>query len=67
MTAEPCPHTTRENSVCVACGHCDHELILNAACYYCGTTDIDPVAISPKQPAQAPVIPAASLVRKKYP
>ena len=61
--ALPCPHTTRENNVCVACGQCDHELILNAACYYCGTTDIDPVAISNKK--VAPLVPAATLVRRK--
>jgi hypothetical protein len=58
-----CPHTTRENSVCTACGHCEHDLILNGACFYCGTTDIDGVAISPKKPA--PLIAPDSLVRKK--
>ena len=59
---EPCPHTTRENNVCVACGQCDHELILNGACYWCGSTDIDGVAISPKKPT---LVPAATLVRRK--
>ena len=60
-----CPHLERAEGICVQCGHCIHDVILNGACFYCGTTDIDPVAISPKQPAQPPVIPAASLVRKK--
>ena len=55
-----CPHTDRRDGVCVACGHCLHEMILNGACYYCGTTDLDPIALSPKQ-----VIPAERLVRKK--
>ena len=61
MTAA-CTHDKRTNGVCDACGHCEHDVILNGACFYCGTTDIDPVAISPKQPA---VIPADHLVRKK--
>ena len=61
MTA--CPHETRTNGVCDACGDCIHDVILNGACYYCGTTDIDPHAISPKKPAS--VIPADALVRKK--
>ncbi len=57
-----CPHTERREGVCVACGHCLHEVILNGACYLCGTTDLDPVALSPKQPA---TIPAERLVRKR--
>ena len=58
-----CPHTVRETGVCARCGHCDHELILNGACYFCGTTDLDPIALSPKKPAA--VIPADQLVRRK--
>jgi hypothetical protein len=46
-----CLHATRENGVCTQCGHCDHDLIVNGACYFCGTTEIDPIAISPKKPA----------------
>jgi hypothetical protein len=57
-----CSHTVRENGVCTRCGHCDHELILNGACYFCGTTELDPIALSPKKPA---VIPPAALLRKK--
>lgn len=57
-----CPHVERDLGVCVRCGHCSHELILNSACYFCGTTDLDPIALSPKPPA---VIPADHLVRKK--
>jgi hypothetical protein len=48
--------------VCVECGHCLHEVILNGACFLCGTTDLDPIALSPKKPA---MIPPSSLVRKK--
>ncbi|MBX3155633.1 MAG: hypothetical protein KF773_06520 [Deltaproteobacteria bacterium] len=58
-----CAHREREDGVCTRCGHCEHELILNRACYFCGTTELDPVALSPKKPA--PVIPAQALVRKK--
>jgi hypothetical protein len=57
-----CLHSARENGICTRCGHCAHELILNGACYYCGTTDLDPIALSPKPPA---VIPPDQLVRKK--
>ncbi len=56
-----CAHSVRETGICVRCGHCDHELILNGACYFCGTTELDPIALSPKKPA---VIPADQLVRK---
>jgi hypothetical protein len=57
-----CPHTVRHEGVCTACGHCLHEVILNGACFLCGTTDLDPIALSPKKPL---VIPADHLVRKK--
>ncbi|HEU0036006.1 MAG TPA: hypothetical protein VFQ53_35585 [Kofleriaceae bacterium] len=57
-----CPHRERIEGVCISCGHCDHELILNGACFACGTTDLDPIALSPKRPS---VIPASMLVRKK--
>jgi hypothetical protein len=71
MTARPpagygdptCPHAERAEGVCVRCGHCEHEVVLNAACLYCGTTELDPVAMSPKKPSA--VIPASALVRKK--
>jgi hypothetical protein len=57
-----CPHVERREGVCVKCGHCEHDVILNAACFLCGSTDLDPIAMSPKKPA---VIPATSLIRKK--
>ena len=57
-----CAHAARANGICVRCGHCEHEVILNGACYYCNTTDLDPIALSPKKPA---VIPPSQLVRKK--
>jgi hypothetical protein len=56
-----CAHPARDGGVCTACGHCDHALIPNGACYFCGTTELDPIALSPKPPA---VIPAARLTRK---
>lgn len=57
-----CPHGERDIGVCTACGHCEHEVILNGACFLCGTTDLDPIAMSPKKPT---VIPPGMLVRKK--
>ena len=57
-----CMHATREQGICVQCGHCEHDVILNGACFLCGSTDLDPIALSPKQPV---VISADSLVRKK--
>jgi hypothetical protein len=44
-----CPHEQRVEGVCAACGHCLHDVILNGACLYCGTTDLDPIALSPKK------------------
>lgn len=57
-----CPHTERREGVCIVCGDCAHEIILNGACMSCGTTDLDPVALSPKKPG---LIPADQLLRKK--
>jgi hypothetical protein len=54
-----CPHVERQEGVCIVCGHCLHEVILNGACFYCGTTDLDPIAMSPK------LISPDSLTRKK--
>jgi hypothetical protein len=59
-----CPHRDREEGMCIACGHCVHEVILNGACFLCGTTDLDPIALSPKQPA---LIGTDQLVRDKKP
>ena len=67
VTAGPgdpsCAHAARVEGVCTQCGQCIHDVILNGACMYCGTTDLDPIALSPKKPPA--VIPADSLVRKK--
>lgn len=57
-----CVHPERTDGICTRCGHCEHDVILNGACFLCGTTDLDPIALSPKQPT---VIPATDLVRKK--
>lgn len=57
-----CAHRVRDAGVCVDCGHCDHELILNRACYFCGTTDLDPIAQSPRRPS---LIGPDQLVRRK--
>jgi hypothetical protein len=63
MAGDPtCPHAERRDGVCVACGDCAHDVILNGACFYCGTTDLDPVALSPKKPP--PLIPADRLRKK---
>jgi hypothetical protein len=61
VTDPACPHTERVDGVCTRCGHCAHDVILNGACFYCGTTELDPVALSPKPV----VIPADQLLRKK--
>lgn len=58
-----CPHAEREERVCTRCGHCEHDLVLNGACFHCGTTELDPIAMSPKQPPA--LIPPDRLVRKK--
>jgi hypothetical protein len=58
--ASECAHATRVEGVCTACGDCAHEVILNGACLACGTTDLDPIALSPKK-----LIPADRLTRKK--
>lgn len=58
-----CAHAERNSEgICVRCGHCRHEVLLNRACLLCGSTDLDPIALSPKRPA---VIPVDALVRKK--
>ncbi len=57
-----CTHVERREGVCTRCGHCVHDVILNGACFLCGTTELDPIAMSPKK---LDVIPANSLVRKK--
>jgi len=45
-----CDHRDRDaGGLCPACGDCTHEVILNGACLACGSTDIDPVARSPRQ------------------
>ena len=61
--SEPCPHEVRQEGVCTVCGDCAHEVILNGACFSCGTTDLDPIALSPKKPPA--LIPPSSLARKK--
>lgn len=61
-TPPPCPHTERKEGVCVVCGDCLHEVVLNGACFLCGTTDLDPIAMSPKKSG---LIAPGQLVRKK--
>jgi hypothetical protein len=53
----PCLHSRKQEGLCLDCGACDHEVILNGACFLCGTTDLDPIAMSPKKldPAMVPV------------
>jgi hypothetical protein len=57
-----CAHRERRDGRCIECGDCLHEVILNRACYICGTTDLDPIALSPKKPE---LIAADRLARKK--
>ncbi len=61
-----CAHADRDDrAVCVACGHCLHDIVLNGACLHCGATDIDPVAMSPKPlPTPMPLIPLDRLRKK---
>jgi hypothetical protein len=63
MTPAPCPHLERVEGVCTACGDCEHTVILNGACFSCGTTELDPIAMSPKKPAA--LIAADRLTRKR--
>jgi hypothetical protein len=56
-----CQHETRVEGRCTACGDCLHEVILNGACFLCGTTELDPIARSPRPE----LIPAGALARKK--
>jgi hypothetical protein len=58
-----CRHDERRDGICIACGDCLHELVLNGACFYCGSSDLDPIAMSPKPVAA--LIAADKLVRKK--
>jgi len=57
-----CTHADCIEGRCVACGDCLHEVVLNAACFICGSTELDPIAMSPKPVA---MIPKDRLVRKK--
>jgi hypothetical protein len=38
-------------------------VILNGACFFCGTTDLDPIAMSPKKPPA--LIAPERLTRRK--
>ncbi len=55
-----CGHGHREHGVCVVCGDCAHDIVLNGACLHCGSTDLDPVARSPRPE----LIPAERLKRR---
>jgi hypothetical protein len=55
-----CLHRHRIDGICLACGDCQHEVILNQRCYYCGTQGVE-VTNKPKS-AEA-LVPATSLVR----
>jgi hypothetical protein len=61
--ATDCPHLERVEGVCSACGHCLHEVVLNGACFYCGTTELDPIEISPKPTAD--FVPANRLGKRR--
>ena len=61
MTDAPCPHTTRVEGKCTACGDCLHEVILNGACLACGTTELE----MRQRPTTAGLIEPDRLIRKK--
>ncbi|MBK9033182.1 MAG: hypothetical protein IPL61_18240 [Myxococcales bacterium] len=64
MDVATCPHVDRDDDGrCRACGDCAHEVILNGACLACGSTDLDPVARSPRPE----LVPASALVRRRPP
>lgn len=52
-----CPHTERNDGVCVACGDCAHDVLLNGACLACGATELAPRS-------NKPLIGVDQLVRK---
>jgi hypothetical protein len=58
--AGECAHRERREGVCVACGDCVHEIVLNGACLACGSTELDPVARSPRPE----LIPPGRLTRR---
>lgn len=55
-----CPHLEVEESRCVACGACVHDVVLNGACYHCGATDIEVTV----KPAAEAIIAPDRLVRR---
>ena len=57
-----CDHPRRDGGVCQVCGHCEHDVILNLACLACGSTDLDPVARSPKPVS---LVPADRLTKRR--
>ena len=57
-----CSHRERKDGVCIVCGHCLHEIILNGLCYFCGSSAIDGAAISPRPQDQ--LISADRLIRR---
>lgn len=60
--SDACRHEHRDDrGICAACGDCLHEIVLNGACLYCGSTDLDPIARSPKK---EPFVPADRLRRR---
>lgn len=66
LAPAPCRHPALNEGLCPDCGHCDHEVILNGACLACGTTELDPIAMSPKKIDPA-LVPADRLRRRSPP
>lgn len=58
-----CLHPLKHEGLCPDCGACDHEVILNGACLACGTTELDPIAMSPK-PIEPALVPLDRLRRR---
>jgi exodeoxyribonuclease V alpha subunit len=57
-------HSGLATRIRAAAAPCAHDVILNGACFHCGTTDLDPVAMSPKQSPELALISADRLTKK---
>jgi hypothetical protein len=56
-----CAHLSRRDGVCIACGDCLHEIVLNGACYFCGA---DETEVAAKPQAKSDFVPKDRLRRR---
>jgi len=54
-----CHHPHRIDGICLSCGDCLHEVILNHRCYFCGAEGVTTTVVP------ADVVPASRLARGK--